>query len=753
MTRGHARRNVGIPFTVLVVGIVVTALVAFYLHETIRERLRVRFERSAAVVEQSLESHVNAYVALLNAARGILSGSEPLTRERFKRFAEVLDMEEQYPGIQGIGFSAVVRPDDRASLEAKMRAQGHEDFRISPEGQRSEYHSILFLEPEDRRNKVAIGYDMFSNEVRREAMIKARDSGVAAASGRVILVQEIDEKKLPGFLIYLPVYGGGITPDTLAERRSKLIGFVYSPFRAPDVLETVTNNRGFSEMAIRVFDGGQTTPDHLLYDSHPGLTITEPHFEFIDYPVVARRTWTMVAQSLPGLEAGQESAWVWLAMAGGGLVTVLLFALSWSQMRSRQSAEIYAAQLRDSQKKFAAETSEARRVRSEAENANRLKDQFLATVSHELRTPLNAIMGWTDLLISEAGENADLRYGLEVIRRNVKAQSQLVHDLLDISRITSGRLRLDIHPIDPREALEAAIESVRPLAEMRGIDLRENYCPEAPVITVDPARLQQIVWNLLSNAIKFSRKGGEVVLDLEMQGNKVLIRVTDHGEGIASEFLPHIFDAFRQADASFTRRHGGLGLGLAIVKHLVEMHGGKIEVKSEGRGKGAVFTVELPFSAARFAFTPEPRVETAQHSPKKDPGAELEGVRVLVVDDESDARELLRNVIVRYRGEALTASSAEEAVRLFASEKPQAIVSDIGMPTRNGYQLIREIRALEGDSSHTIAVALTAFASARDREAALSAGFDAHIPKPVRVPDLVETLVHLMRITSGSQTK
>ncbi|HEX8723617.1 MAG TPA: PAS domain S-box protein [Pyrinomonadaceae bacterium] len=385
-------------------------------------------------------------------------------------------------------------------------------------------------------------------------------------------------------------------------------------------------------------------------------------------------------------------------------------------------------------------------ARKRAEEANRLKDDFLATLSHELRTPLTSILGWSRMLQTNRFDEAVTARALQTIERNAQAQAQLVDDLLDVSRIITGKLRLDVRPVDLSGVITAAADSVRPAAEAKEIELRTLLDPAAGAVSGDPERLQQVVWNLLSNAVKFTPKGGRVEVRLERADSQVEITVADTGRGIAPEFLPHVFDRFRQADQATTRQHGGLGLGLSIVRQLVELHGGTVEVRSEGEGRGATFTVSLPPLPARAGradggrrVNPASRTGGALDCP---PG--LEGLRVLVVDDEADTREVLLAVLASCGAQPTAAASAAEALRLLGRERYDVLVSDIGMPEEDGYDLIRRVRALAGERGGTIpAVALTAYARAEDRMRALRSGFQMHVPKPVEPAELITVVANL----------
>jgi PAS domain S-box-containing protein len=386
-------------------------------------------------------------------------------------------------------------------------------------------------------------------------------------------------------------------------------------------------------------------------------------------------------------------------------------------------------------------------LRRQAEEANKIKDEFLAMLSHELRTPLNAILGWSNLLRGGQLDTEGSLRALETIERNARSQSQLIDDLLDISRIITGKLRLEVRPIELSSIIEASVDAVRPAAEAKNIRLQVLLDSGADAVSGDADRLQQIVWNLLTNAVKFTPKDGRVQVRLERVNSHVEITVSDTGKGIEPEFLPHVFDRFRQADQSSTRRYGGLGLGLSIVRQLTEMHGGSVSAQSEGEGKGTSFTVKLPrrISVPSMEKTGEARVHpTAGGSFKFECAPELSGLSVLVVDDEADARELLRQILEGCGSQVITAGSAAEAIAAFENAPPDILVSDIGMPDEDGYSLIRRIRALPADKGgRTPAIALTAYARVEDRVRALTAGFQVHVPKPIEPVELAAVVASL----------
>jgi CheY-like chemotaxis protein len=366
-------------------------------------------------------------------------------------------------------------------------------------------------------------------------------------------------------------------------------------------------------------------------------------------------------------------------------------------------------------------------------------------VSHELRTPLNGILGWAHYLQRARVDAATLAEGIAAIERGARSQAQLVDDLLDMNRITTGRLALELRPVAVRDVIESAIATVRPAATVKNVALETSFDSSNGTVVGDPDRLQQVIWNLLSNAVKFTPGGGRVDVATRRAGGNVEIEVRDTGVGIEPDFLPHAFDRFRQADSSMTRSHGGMGLGLSIAKQLTELHGGTIRVASDGRDRGATFTVRLPMAAVRGAVSAAAADD--ENTPAEPPltadfrALDLSGIEVLVVDDDRDTRELVERVLKGHRARVSTAASAAEALTILRERKVNVLVSDIGMPGTDGYELIRAVRDdLEIDSATTPAVAVTAYARSEDRARAMLAGYQMHIAKPIEPQELAATV-------------
>jgi signal transduction histidine kinase/ActR/RegA family two-component response regulator len=532
----------------------------------------------------------------------------------------------------------------------------------------------------------------------------------------------------------------------LDESGRALLHFHTSGFDAP-----------VDESALK--DGGSIL-DTLLTEQRPlRLSAQDAAWQATPFPFSERPSTSFL--SAPIILPAQNRGWLYLADklhaeefsdADERLAATLTaqVAVAYENARLYTEAQRHAAELQQEvAERKQAEQERARLLvreqaaRAEAEAANRAKDEFLATLSHELRTPLTSILGWSHLLRSGNLPDDTTASALETIERNARAQSQLIDDLLDVSRIITGQLRLDIGPVEIAGIIAAAVDSVRPAASAKKIALHAELGPMPVSLLGDATRLQQVAWNLLSNAVKFTPQGGRVDVWLRRINSHVEVRVEDSGQGISADFLPHVFERFRQADGTTTRRHGGLGLGLAIARHLVELHGGTIRADSQGEGRGAAFTFSLPLTTARPTGG---SVETMPGDVGASPADEgkLAGLRVLVVEDETDARELIAFTLSMYGAHVKAAATALEALDTLEGWTPDVLISDIGMPGVNGYAFIRKVREREAESGQQLpAVALTAYAGVEDRAQALAAGFQAHLAKPLEPGELVQVVATL----------
>ena len=550
-------RRALIPYLLLVAALLLTASGAKYASNRAALEDQLRFDVAVGELRSQLISRIDSYVAMLLGAAGLFAASDSVEEHEFRDYVARLDLHRRYPGVQGIGFAR------------RMLPQGEPPIERQP---------IVYLEPKDARNAIAVGYDMWSEPVRRVAMEQARDTGDPAGTGRVTLVQErLDPaNRQAGFLIYVPVYRGGSVPQSVQERRERLVGFVYSPFRGDDLLGDIVEHTAQAGLSFEVYDG-KSDEERLLHRSPAVAGGAMGATSSID---VAGRPWTIIVKGQPASTASGSRAFRTLVAGAGVLLSVLLFVVTRAQVQARVTAERTAEELRRSE--------EALRV------ADRAKDDFLATMSHELRTPLNAIMGWAFMLQKGQVSPAAQGHALEVIARNAAAQTRLIEDLLDVSRAAAGRLPLTQADVALAPLLKIAVDSVEPAARTQQLSIRCTVPADIGVVRADPGRLQQIVLNLLSNAIKFTPTGGRITLTADGGRDVVTIRVADTGAGIAQEALPMVFDRFWQADRSTTRQHSGVGLGLTICKHLVELHHGTIDATSPGEGQGTTVTVRLP---------------------------------------------------------------------------------------------------------------------------------------------------------------
>jgi signal transduction histidine kinase/CheY-like chemotaxis protein len=470
---------------------------------------------------------------------------------------------------------------------------------------------------------------------------------------------------------------------------------------------------------------GKVGPHHGMPPGHL------PVRSYLAVPVTSRS-----GETLGGLFFGHPERAVFTERSERLVVGVAAFAAV-----AVDNARLYEGARRAAEERAQLLDAE-RAARTELERVSRTKDEFLATLSHELRTPLNAVLGWSEILLTRVPDRDDIRQGLETIGRNARAQTQLIEDLLDMSRIMSGAVRLDVQRTQLGSVVDAAVDAVGPAAAAKQLRLRKIIDPNAGTVIGDPARLQQIVWNLLSNAVKFTPKGGRVEVVVERVGSQIEITVSDSGIGVEPEFLPHLFERFRQADASTTRNFGGLGIGLSIVKQLVELHGGTIRAESTGVDEGASFVVSLPVAILRQEVE---REHPSAHIPVATRrGLTLSGLKIVIVDDEPDARDLLAMLLEDRQAEVFTAPSADEALALVRTHQPDVLVSDIGMPGKDGYAFIRDVRGLPRDGGGAVpAIALTAFARAEDRARAMLAGYQVHMAKPVEPEELIVTIASL----------
>lgn len=713
-----------VPYWVLALSLLLTGVATYRVAATANTRDNLRFQNLVQKIQTIVDSRMETYTALVRLPSGLFALGQPISRREFHAFVEHVELRQRYPGIQGIGFTRRIRPSEKEAVVAAMRREGQEGFRIWPDYPRPEIHSIVYLEPMDRRNRAAIGYDMFTEPVRRAAMERARDTGQLTATDRVTLVQEIDPHKQAGFLIYVPVYRRGMPLRTVEERRAALEGFVYSPFRAGDLFHGILDTERNPMVSFRAYAGREPSPETLLYDSHPGAPTEErPRFRTSKTIDLAGTPWTISYATLPAFEAisGRDRAYQLLAL--GLLTSGILFAVTRSLARARAAAE---------------RSAEAEhRARAEAETANQAKDQFLAALSHELRTPLSPVLAVIAGLEAEGRLASDVRERLAVIRRNVELEARLIDDLLDLTRITRGKLELKPEVTDLRQVLEQALEACCP----QGAAERSRFRFEMPVtdfrIWGDAPRLTQVFWNLFRNALKFTPDGGPIhVRARHEEPSELAVEVVDTGIGIEPERLTRIFDAFEQGQRKITRQFGGLGLGLAISRAIVDLHGGRLTASSEGSGRGSTFTVRLPIGAAQDHAASPPLAASAESAaPAGD-----RPLHILLVEDHPDTADAMASLLSVLGHQVTVANDAGAA--LSAAETAASnggidlVLSDVGLPGVSGLELMAELKR----RYQYRGIALSGYGMDEDIQRSHEAGFERHLTKPVNIQALKEAI-------------
>lgn len=574
------------PITFLIFGLLITMGATLTMAEASRARSELRFASEVAESRAAITARIQVHISLLRGVAGLFASGAPIDRETFRRYVDRLNLDRNYPGVQGVGFTARLHPWDRASLTVAEQIDVPSGVSVWPDYPREEYHAIVLLEPLDRRNQRALGYDMYTEPTRRAAMARARDTGAASMTGAVVLVQEIDEQKQAGFLIYLPVYEHGPPPMTVAERRERLLGFAYSPFRADDLFRGIFADRERQRgVAFTIYDGAEVAPGALLHRSPQlGGPSYRPAFSMAETISMAGRPWTIVYSTTPAFDAAGDALVAPLAAAAGVVLTLILFGVAWAQARARHEAEL----------------------------AVRARETFLSVASHELKTPLTSLYGNAQLLQRRAARSDTLgereRANVAVIVEQSRRLTKLIDDLLDHSRLNEGRMMIAREPLDLGALLGRVAEELRPGLPRHTLNVS---LPAEPLpILGDPMRLEQVLFNLITNAAKYSPAGGPIEVAAVREAPWAIITVADHGIGIPADAIGQIFTPFFRAPNAVSHQIGGMGIGLSVVRQLVERHGGTLAVESE-EGLGSTFSVCLPLAEA------EPPVSVPAH--QRDP--------------------------------------------------------------------------------------------------------------------------------------
>jgi signal transduction histidine kinase/CheY-like chemotaxis protein len=727
---------------VLIICLAFTLFMAVWSHRTLKADQIERFHRASDGVQEAVEERLRIYENVLFATRGLFSGSDIVSREDFHDFIQTLGLHERYPGFQGIGYTVRLKADEVPALERRMRSEGLSQFHVWPKDQCREYFSIVFIEPLDWRNQRALGFDMFSEPVRREAMARAQDTGAPAASGKVTLVQETTTDQQPGFLIYVPIYKKGLPTSTVEERRRALTGFVYSPYRATDLFNRISSevHDRHPSLHIHIYDGSEIQSQNLLFSSSENETeqFGAKSLGETRSLLVAGRPWTMRVTAGPGFVVPTAWAFPYFIFALGTAISLLIFSiLRFATQMNRQLIE--------SQQK--------------AEEANVAKSRFLATMSHEIRTPLGVITGFAELALDPAAKPQEVTDYLRTIRRNGQQLAVLIGEVLDLSKIEANRIEIEKVRFSFPELLEEIVSSLDVRARERGITLclrTDQPIPEW--ITTDEVKYRQILTNLIGNAIKFTEKGGVQVIPrlLSPPEPDTLITleviVEDTGIGISRESQKALFRPFSQADSSMTRRFGGTGLGLALSRELARALGGDVELKFSEPGRGSIFSVRVLGGRFQGLWTKSLQGEAGAgvaaasgsnenvnlHSAPVDPKAALANTKVLVVDDSDDNQTLIGRYL---RGSGIEqvdlAENGEQAIEKASREPYDVILMDIQMPVLDGHAATARLRA---NGYRKPIIALTAHAFKEERERALRGGFTAYLTKPVNRKVLIESI-------------
>lgn len=590
--------SVRFPYYVLFFSLILTIGATILFYQSAKAKDDIRFSNNVNRARFSLENRIGLYVALLKAGRGFIQSSNDLNRQRFKNFVESLELEKNYYGAQGIGYSKTIRREERDSFITAIRTQGIANYDIFPASEKDIYQPVVYIEPANESNQKVLGFDLSSEENRLEAMLNARDTAAAAATGKIILLQENELDRHPGFLIYLPIYSSGEEPPTVEERQKTLQGYIYSPFRARNFLQDVQNNAGTGDIIITIYDGLPNAENILARTETVGVRNFSQQISG-DYSTqneidVGGRRWTIQYTSLPAFAAQSSVNWTPLIFLCGLIFSLLLFGMTYWEAITRAKLQETANDLTDSERQIQGLLEKEQAARRLAETANATKDEFISVVSHELRTPLNAIAGWARILKSDDLSDNTKRLALQKIEKNLRLQTTLVEDLLNYSQLVSSNENLEKKELDCSEIFEIVYTEFEKVARKKGIDITMENNLNGQKIFGDADKIKIVIVNLFSNALKFTPPDGNIKALLNEKDDFIQIRIEDSGSGISPEFLPHIFDRFSQYDTSTTRKFGGLGLGLAVSEHIVKLHNGIIEAKSEGEGKGSTFSVKLP---------------------------------------------------------------------------------------------------------------------------------------------------------------
>ncbi|MGI8469266.1 MAG: sensor histidine kinase [Pyrinomonadaceae bacterium] len=587
-----------LPYLALVVSTILTIGVTYIFYQSEQSKDSARFQGEVERCRNRIESKIKTYIGLLKAGRGFVESNAQLNKDSFANFVNSLEVGKNYPEVKQIGFSKTVNSDEREALLKKMQAEGYTNFEIFPVSEKTESQPAIYIEPDNEQNQAAIGFDMLSEPSYQAAMKQASETGEPASTDKIYLNQANprqinagDEKK--GFVIFLPIYKGGKIPTTTEDRQKLLEGFIYDSIDADAFLRDALKTASVSDIAVDIY-AGERQPENIIAQAENGSPQNKKVIASTTEIKVANKLWTVNYQGLPAFDTQSSINWTPIIFIIGIVFSLLIFGMTYLESFARARSEKITRELQESEREKGFLLEREQKARRAAEESSRTKDDFISIVSHELRTPLNSIAGWSRILNSESLPEDIKKKALRTIDKNIREQTEIVEDLLDLSQILSSKKDLVKKEIDLSKIFDETYAEIEFLAKEKKVSLIKDNSLNGQKIFGDGEKLRKVLRNLFSNAVKFTPEGGQVFAELRKNKRKVEIKIKDTGQGIKPEFMSSIFEHFKQADSSTTRAHGGLGLGLAITRRIVELHGGQISVASEGDGRGTVFTIELP---------------------------------------------------------------------------------------------------------------------------------------------------------------